>query len=134
MDLPLDCYEWNGESYKPLFYSHDWMTALMNWDPIWALEKAHDIERHKLTDEVFVLLLGKAAFYLATEAGLDVVEIKPHVIYNVRKGAWHNLLATRDAKFLIVENRDTDLKDTDIRPLTPEEGKALEAKAPAWAR
>jgi hypothetical protein len=43
------------------------------------------------------------------------------VVYNVPKGVWHNLVASRDVTFLIVENRDTHLSDTEIRPITADE-------------
>lgn len=133
MNLPLDILPWEGASYNPIFESKTWMVALMNFDPIWKLENCHEIERHTLTDEVFVLLKGKAAFYMLGDDGLTVVEIAPHVVYNVHVGGWHNLIATEDAKFLIVENIGTNHFDTERRKLTSEEKQQLLAKAPSWA-
>jgi hypothetical protein len=45
---------------------------------------------------------------------------------------WHNLLSTREAAWIIVENRDTHLHDTEIRQMTAEEWDTLRANLPAW--
>jgi len=58
----------------------------------------------------------------------------PGTVYNVPRGIWHNLVATRDVALIIVENRDTHLHDTEIRPITAEELSALDSQLPAWAR
>ena len=131
----IEIYEYHGAGYKPLVYSHDWMVALLNYEDLMGLEKAHEIERHVKTDEVFILLKGRAAFYLvAGDQLLQVIELKPGQVYNVIKGTWHNLLATKEAVFAIVENRDTDVFDTEIRPLTGEERQRLLGQAPGWLK
>ena len=55
------------------------------------------------------------------------------VVYNVRAGVWHNLVSTRDATWIIVENRDTHLDDCEYRQLVPEERAQLDASLPDWA-
>jgi mannose-6-phosphate isomerase-like protein (cupin superfamily) len=81
------------------------------------------------------LLKGQAAFYLvAADQHLQVVELKPGQVYNVIKGTWHNLLATKDAAFAIIENRDTDVFDTEIRPLTGEERQCMLGQVPGWLK
>lgn len=132
-DTGVEFYEWNEAGYKPLVFHHDWMVALLNWEPACRLENAHEIERHNQTDEVFVLLCGQAALYVNAGAGLRLVEMKPGALYNVRAGVWHNLLATRDAAWVIVETRDTNLYDTEIRKLSEEERRLLFSDTPAWA-
>lgn len=135
MTQGLEVFEYNRKGYMPLVYSNGWMVALLNYEPIMRVEKAVDIERHKQTDEVFILLAGKAAFYLVwDDQPLEVVELKPGRIYNVLKGTWHNLLATTDATFAIVENRDTDKYDTEIRPLALEEKQEILRRLPGWAK
>lgn len=122
----LEIYEYHGGGYKPLVYNNEWMVALLNFEDCMSQEKACEIERHVKTDEVFVLLQGRAAFYLvAGDQPLRVIEMQPGLIYNVTQGTWHNLLATKDAMFAIVESRDTDKFDTEIRPLTIEERQLL---------
>jgi mannose-6-phosphate isomerase-like protein (cupin superfamily) len=131
----IEVYEYSGPGYKPLVYSQDWMVARLNFEAIMELDKAVEIEMHKETDEVFILLKGKAAFYLvAGEQPLQVVELKPGLVYNVPKGTWHNLLATREAEFVIVENRDTDKYDTEIRSLADKERKRMLEQLPGWVK
>jgi mannose-6-phosphate isomerase-like protein (cupin superfamily) len=117
----VEVYRWTEQGYRPLVFSDGWMVALLNWEPIMDLEKATEIERHKETDEVFILLKGHAALYVTTAEGMRVVEMQPGLIYNVRKNTWHNLLASHDVALLIVENRDTHLHDTETRNLSPSE-------------
>ena len=121
----VEVYGWTDQGYRPLVFSDGWMVALLNWEPSMDVEKATEMERHKETDEVFILLKGQAAFYVATAEGLRVFEAKPGLVYNVRRGTWHNLIATHDVAFLIVENRDTHLRDTETRKLTPSEADTL---------
>ena len=76
-----------------------------------AKEKFDKLERHLLTDEVFVLLSGSAELVI----GLDMkhIPLETGKIYNVKKGAWHNILIEKDAKVLIVENHNTGLENTE---------------------
>ena len=127
----IEIYEYNGEGYKPLVYSNDWMVALLNYEDSMRLEKAREIERHVKTDKVFILLKGQASLYLVmNDQPLQIVEMQPGRVYNVTRGTWHNLLATQEAVFAIVENRDTDKFDTEIRALSVEERQRLPEQFP----
>lgn len=128
----VDILPWEGTGYQPLVLAKDWQVALLNWEPVFDLENAGEIERHQLTDEVFVLYQGQAILFTAAPEGLQVIEMQPGVVYNVRAGTWHNLLATRDASWVIVENRDTHIHDTEIRRMTPDEISQLRAVPAPW--
>ncbi len=130
----LEVHEWDEDGYKPLVFSHDWMISILNWEPIFALEKAGEIEHHNQTDEVFVLTKGKAVIFTVDEQGMQVEEMKIGAVYNVLKGVWHNLISTRDASWIIVENRDTHLNDCEFRQLSAEELENLNTNLPAWAK
>jgi mannose-6-phosphate isomerase-like protein (cupin superfamily) len=131
----IEIHEYTEAGYKPLVYCQGWMVAVLNFEDIMRPDRATEIERHVKTDEVFILLEGRAAFYLESESQpLRVIELKPGLVYNVTKGTWHNLLATRDAALAIVENRDTDKFDTEIRPLTDEERQCLLGQLPGWLK
>ena len=127
----VEVYRWTEQGYQPLVFSDGWMVALLNWEPIMDLDKAAGVERHKDTDEVFILLKGQAALYVIIAEGLRVLDMEPGLIYNVRKGTWHNLIATRDVAFLIVENRDTHLHDNETRNLSPAEMDDLRKNTPS---
>jgi mannose-6-phosphate isomerase-like protein (cupin superfamily) len=127
----VDVYRWTEQGYRPLVFSDGWMVALLNWEPIMELEKGTEIERHRGTDEVFILLKGHAALCAITSEGMQVFDMQPGLIYNVTKGTWHNLLATHDVSVLIVENRDTHLRDVETRSLSPSEVDALKKNLPS---
>jgi mannose-6-phosphate isomerase-like protein (cupin superfamily) len=131
-ETALEILSWTESGYKPLVFAAGWQVALMNWEPLYDLESAGEIERHNHTDEVFVLLTGRAVMIVVTPAGVQVEDMQPGVIYNVRKGVWHNNLSTRDASWVIVEDRDTHLHDNGFRQLTAEELAALKAQLPDW--
>jgi len=131
----LEIYSWDQTGYRPLVFSHDWQVALLNWEPIFDLEKAGQIERHIHTDEVFVLVKGKAVLFCITSDGeMQVENMLPNVIYNVTRATWHNLLSSRDATWIIVENRDTHLSDAEYRQLSGREKSFLISCLPEWIK
>ena len=131
----LEIYEWAGAGFEPLVFTEGWQAALLNWEPLFDRRNLDEIERHNHTDEVFVLLRGKAVLFTRPDGGaLETVEMEQGKIYNVPAGLWHNLVATRDLSVLIVENRDTHLRDTEIRDITKDELAQLDAQLPHWAR
>jgi len=129
----LQIHEWNQEGYQPLLFHHDWMVALLNWEPLFNLAKLGEIERHNHTDEVFVLIQGNAVIFTIDEQGMQTEEMLPGVIYNVRQGTWHGLISAHDARWVIVENRDTHLNDCEFRHLATGEQQQIRANLPAWA-
>ncbi len=69
------------------------------------------MERHLETDEIFVLLRGKASLYVEDA----VHEMEAGVVYNVKKGEWHHIVVSEDAAVLVVENSDTSPENTEKR-------------------
>jgi mannose-6-phosphate isomerase-like protein (cupin superfamily) len=123
----LESYEWEGLGYQPLLLQPNWMVSLLNWEPATERINLKEIERHDQTDEVFVILKGRSVLFVRRDGErLQAFDLRPGVIYNVPQGVWHNLVASREATLLIVENRDTHLYDTEIRPITPEELEQLD--------
>ena len=64
-----------------------------------------------LTDEVFVLLEGKAALVVGEEK--NVYQMEKFKIYNVKKAMWHGTAMSPDAKILIVENHNTSADNSE---------------------
>ena len=58
--------------------------------------------------------------------------MEPAVIYNVAAGTWHNVVGTRDAKWLIVENNNTSYNNTEFRQLNTKEIDDLISNFPEW--
>jgi hypothetical protein len=130
----LEVHRHNGVGYLPLVFSAGWQAAILNWEPPIDLVNLDEIERHALTDEVFMLWRGRAALFVKADKEIYLVDMQPGEVYNVTSGTWHNLVASRDVSLLIVENRNTHLNDTQIRPLDKIEKAQILTQLPEWAR
>ncbi len=63
------------------------------------------------TDEVFVLLKGKATLYIGENREPAAMEINK--LYNVTAGTWHNIVCDEEASVLVIENSDTNKANTE---------------------
>ena len=128
----LQTLRWEEQGYAPLVFSQGWQTAILNWEPGAEVDAVYRVERHNLTDEVFVLWRGSGALVIAEPDGLRVVDAEPGVVYNVTIGTWHTVIGTRDSSWIIVENKDTHLHDTEYRDLSSEEMIRYKSLLPGW--
>lgn len=136
----LETYEYLGEGYKPLIDFNCWRVAVLRYLDELQPDKITYFERHDETDEVFVLLQGQAVLFLGE--GDEMMEtlcpivMKNGVLYNVKRGAWHNVVLSRDATILLVENRDTARENSNYFNLRPEQRRLLVETAareiPEW--
>jgi mannose-6-phosphate isomerase-like protein (cupin superfamily) len=129
----VEQYRYGEEGFKPHVHFGDWQVAHLNWEPVLSLAGMGEVERHVKSDEVFVLWKGKAVLFVCADGGVDVYDMEPGTIYNVPAASWHNLIATGDASWIIVESAGTDLHDTEYRKMMEDEQSALLAQLPAWA-
>lgn len=104
----LEVFTYDGSGYNPTMHFESWRVAFLNYAE--RFDRIEKLERHLLTDEVFVLLSGKAVLLLGEKA--QAVNMETGKIYNVKKGVWHAIKVTPDAKILIVENHNTGLENT----------------------
>ena len=113
----LEIKEYTGEGYQPLIDFSTWRVAILRWIETSLPAKINSMERHMQTDEVFVLLAGRAALVLGgrdgVAAGLLVQPMEYGRLYNVRQAAWHTVLLSHDASILIVENKNTSKGNTE---------------------
>ena len=92
----LDVLEYSGEGYSRVVSGAKWTVASLNYAPRFDGKNITDLERHNLTDETFVLLTGRATLLVGEDA--KRVEMEPLKFYNVRAGAWHNIIVSEDAR------------------------------------
>ena len=104
----LEIFTYDGSGYNPTMHFDSWRVAFLNYAE--RFDRIEKLERHLLTDEVFVLLSGKAMLLLGEKA--QAVNMETGKIYNVKKGVWHAIKVTPDAKILIVENHNTGFENT----------------------
>lgn len=125
----LEKIDYTGNGFQPV-YTREWQLAYLNYDESLEPQYVNKIERHKLTDEAFILLEGKGYLVMAQKDGgkatFSVHDLEIGVIYNVPKGAWHFYSTGKDSKLLIVENTNTHLKDVEYYELNQEELKELQ--------
>ncbi len=120
----LEIREFTGAGYMPLIDYGTWRVAILRYIDELIPEQIERVERHKETDEVFVLLFGQAVLFMGEgetkiEKLIPVV-MEPGKMYNVKRNAWHVAVLSQDASILLVENRDTGKANTDYAPLSPE--------------
>lgn len=130
----IEVHNWEGEGYKPLVSHRDWLVALMNWESRFDLSGIGKVERHNETDEVFVLQKGRGILFICNQEGIRAIDMQPGVLYNVTRGAWHNVIGTRETQWLIVESNDTSEENSDYRDLENDELAALRSQFPSWLK
>ena len=107
----IEILDYVGEGYNRTLSFQTWRVAFLNFAEKFREENIKYVERHTCTDEVFLLLEGKATLLLGEE--LQKVELEKNKLYNVKMNVWHNIILSENAKVLIVENEDTSKDNTE---------------------
>jgi ureidoglycolate hydrolase len=122
MNNLLEIHEYTGEEYKPLVDFSGWRVAMLNYSPNLLPEHLTRMQRHNETDEVFVLLQGRCLLFVGEGeemvGRIQAADLEPGKVYNVKKAVWHTHTLSRDAKVLVVENRETTYDNSPFTPLT----------------
>ena len=105
----IEIFEHDGAGYESTMNFGEWRVAFMNYSD--ALSKMTKYERHMLTDEVFVLLEGKATLIVGEKK--TAYKMEKFKIYNVKRAVWHGTVMSPDAKILIVENQNTSAENSE---------------------
>jgi hypothetical protein len=112
----LEVTEHDKEGYMPLVDYESWRVAALNFSDDLLPENIKAMQRHNETDEVFVLLSGRCILFIGdgdeTVTDIFAENMEPYKIYNVKKSVWHTHTLSRDAKLLIVENRNTTYENS----------------------
>ena len=106
------------EGFEVLVRYGGWRVAVITYAERFDKKNLYRLERHMETDEVFVLLKGKATLYIGIDG--NAVEMEPNEVYNIKCCAWHGISVSSDALVLICENADTGLENTEYTPWSPE--------------
>ncbi|MFA5263270.1 MAG: hypothetical protein WC378_05550 [Opitutaceae bacterium] len=129
--MEIEEYSYDASGYCPVLVRDGWQIGHLNFMPALCSEAIDRVERHKKTDEVFILIRGGASLIAATEtpAGLtwEVQQMRPGVTYNIPTALWHAIAMAPDNVVLIVEKNDTHLNDVEYRGLTDADRLSLSA-------
>lgn len=140
-NIPAELIEvktYDEPGYAPIIDFENWRVAVMNGGATPAIEDIEQLNKHVETDEVFVLLQGRCHLFLGSGDDrieqIYIQELEPLTLYNVKQGVWHSHILSRDAKVLIVENRDTVAENSPGCMLTEEQRRQLVAGAASAER
>lgn len=125
----IEIREHNEPDYMPLIDYQTWRVALMNYTADLLPEKINRMQKHTETDEVFVLMKGRCILFIGEEeesvTKVHAVDMELYKLYNVKKGVWHSHTFSKDARVLIVENRDTVVENSPFVPLSESQCKEV---------
>jgi len=117
----IESYPLSSAGYDPFLIRKGWQVARLTHIPEQDLFGIKKMDKHLLTDEVFILLKGTAvliaAFEEHTDFQFEFVKMKRGIPYNIPVGQWHNIAMDREAELIIIEKDHTHLGDYEYRPL-----------------
>lgn len=126
----LDIIDFPEEDYEPLVDYGAWRVAVLRACVNTRPEMIATMQKHLCTDEVFCLLDGHCTLLLSGNAEspneVDMIEMMPHKLYNIKKGTWHNHVMDEHGEVLIIENRDTTDENSPICKLTANQTAMIE--------
>jgi mannose-6-phosphate isomerase-like protein (cupin superfamily) len=111
----IKIFEHFSEGFTVAAEYGEWKVGMLHYNE--RFSRLGEMERHLLTDEVFVLVSGKATLYTESEA----VEMEQGSVYTVPVGVWHHIVVSEDANVIVVENRNTSIENTEKRYFEQEE-------------
>ena len=125
----IEVREHNEPDYKPLVDYQSWRVALMNYTDDLTPDKIDRMQKHTETDEVFVLMTGRCILFIGegdeSVTKVHAVDMEPYKLYNVKRCVWHSHTFSKDARVLIVENRDTVVENSPFVGLTENQCKEV---------
>lgn len=127
----IEQYLIGDNGYHPFLIRDGWQVAQLNYMPEQEIGNIKKLEVHHLTDEVFILLKGKAVLITAKIKGeeieYDVELMQPNITYNIPVETWHNIAMEEGCEVIIVEKSNTHEGDYDFFELPVK--KRMEMKA-----
>lgn len=119
-----------GDGYQPILDFHGWRVAVLRYMDDLRPEALRQVERHRETNEVFILTEGQADLIIAAGGDTpgDEVYVFPmelNVAYNIQDGVWHHCVLSEDAHIVLFERTNTSAENSDYAALTPKQIKTI---------
>ena len=96
-----------SDGFKVAVESGEWKVGVLRYNE--RFSRLGEMERHMLTDEVFVLVSGSATLYTEVEE----MAMEQGVVYTIPAAVWHHIVVSSDSTVLVVENRNTSIENTE---------------------
>ena len=127
----IESYKIKENGYHPFLIREGWQVAQLNYMPEQHIDNIKKLDVHHLTDEVFILLKGKAVLISAQidreKVRFEVELMKPNITYNIPVDTWHNIAMEKGCEVLLVEKSNTHLGDFEFYPLNKEKKQEMDA-------
>jgi hypothetical protein len=125
MDIPnnlLELGQYFNDGYKPVLDFHGWRVAMLRYADMVDARNLHQVERHRNTNEVFILTAGEADLILCdagdTPQNAYVLAMKHNVAYNIPDYGWHHVIMSKDAHIILFERTETSAATSDYAKLS----------------
>jgi mannose-6-phosphate isomerase-like protein (cupin superfamily) len=114
----IEKYAIEESGYHPLLIREGWQVAKLNYIVTQNVENIDKLDLHNHTDEVFILLKGRAVLVGATieenHSEFIVELMQPGIVYNIPQKTWHNISIEDGCEVLIIEKSNTHLSDVEF--------------------
>lgn len=117
--MEFDIYTPSSNGYEIAHSFNNWRVAYLSYAE--RFDNITYLEKHLKTDEIFVLIKGRAMLFIGKDA--EPIALEKYKIYNVKKGVWHNIKVSKDAVLLIVENNDTCKDNTEYTSINSKDNR-----------
>ena len=118
-------------TYMPVLDFHGWRVAMLRHFDKLAPENFQEMERHRETNEVFILTAGQADLIICDGDDKPTTPytfpMELNVAYNIQQAVWHNVVMSADAHIILFERTNTAVENSDYALL--EEDLYAEIKA-----
>jgi len=110
--MKYEIFEHNDLGYQTLMHYGNWRVAILNYIDDCSIDNLVYFEAHHYNDEGFILLEGEAKLIFADIKENKIVDIsrinlEKNKVYNVKKDVYHTQVLSKDAKIILVEEKDT---------------------------
>ena len=123
--MKITCAEYTGRGMQRVYENDQWTVGIKNWKPENDITGISNIERHNLTDELFVLVSGSCTLVSAeeTEGGLvfSATKMEKGKLYTIPATLWHNTVTVPDTKMILIEDPTTSNANSDVYELSEEQ-------------
>lgn len=103
----IKIFENFAEGFKVAAEYGEWKVGILHYSD--RFSRLGEMERHLLTDEVFVLVSGKATLYTDSEEK----KMEQGAVYTVPAAVWHHIVVSEEATVIVVENKNTSIENTE---------------------
>jgi hypothetical protein len=117
------------DGYKPVLDFEGWRVAMLRYGEFVDAKTLHQVERHRETNEVFILTAGEADLILCSGGTIPdkvyVLPMQQNVAYNIPAYGWHHVIMRQDAHIILFERTNTSRENSDYALLSPEQLDAI---------